>query len=152
MKGGKSYINGGFFAMRRGAVAVRFWKRVLAGVQALRPGEKGAAMLEQTVINRMLAARKTEGAQVAFYSKSLVRGGKLEGARCLQLLRVHHCAGCGNGDAKLSTLRHVTSQVAMARASPAACEEETRSAQRYLPVDAFLSDGRALKDGYNGLV
>lgn len=39
----RSFINGGFFAMRCHAATARFWSRVLDETLQLRPGDKGAA-------------------------------------------------------------------------------------------------------------
>ena len=147
--GGFTSINGGFFAMRASRTTKRFWKRVIAEIDALSPYDKGASMLEQTVINRMIKANDTEGAVLKFYSTSVVRAGQLEGVDCLHLLRVHHCAGCGDSDQKLATLERVARTAVSARpmGRSASCAEEEEEAGRFVSIDAFSSRGQASTHG-----
>lgn len=154
MKGGKSFVNGGFFAMRCTSSTHRFWRTVVERTLALRPGEKGAAMLEQTVINRMIQRNDTEDVRVAFYSKALVRGARAT-APCLRQMRVHHCAGCGNGKKKLATLRDVARyhEKALQRAEDdEECTRTQHTATRYLPAAAFYEDGRRLRPPWGGVI
>ena len=135
-------INGGFFAMRAGPAAARFWRRVIVAVDALSPADRGASMFEQTVINRMLRANDTAGIRIRFYPTALVRAGELRGASCLHLLRVHHCAGCGDAVQKLAGLERVAQAVTQANrdeAGTAACEDVERAANVFRTPEAFGS-------------
>jgi hypothetical protein len=123
--------------MRASPTTVRFWKRVIAGVDALDPLDKGANMFEQTVINRMLRANQTAGAKLGFFPTQLVRGGAALGDHCLHLIRVHHCAGCGNGANKVASLERVA-RAAANHAHDDACIEEERMSKQYVSAEAFV--------------
>ena len=78
-------------------------------------------------------------------------------------MRVHHCAGCGSVDAKLSTLSevrfswdalHKDAVYNGGRSHPqsevARCRASAKASERYLPAEAFLSDGKTLREGWDG--
>eukprot|EP00966_Prymnesium_polylepis_P258286 5966226-Prymnesium_polylepis.1 len=99
MKGGKSFANAGFFAMRPGAATAAFWDGVRNDTIAAAAAPKRASPL-QSAVNKRLGALPAPPAappgalRVALYPKVLVRSAQ-PSVPCLQVARVLRCAHCG---------------------------------------------------------